>query len=101
MIELLFVIIVALGILFTILTFADPDEIAWPTVAIIVWFIAAISVFNLEWLVSVVNSSGDVTTSVVSYTDGWPLSLLFILIALFNILFVWFRAMEKFRKVAK
>lgn len=101
MISLLFILIVMLGLVFSILTFADPEEVVWPLMAMMTWFIAAISVFNIEWQVSVANSAGGITTSVVSYTEGWPLSLLFLLFAFIYILFIWFRVMERFRSVAK
>jgi len=98
MISLLFILIAVLGLVFSILTFADPEEVVWPLMATMTWLIAAVSVFNIEWQISVANTTGGITTSVVSYTEGWPLSLLFVLFAFIFILFLWFRVLDFFKK---
>jgi hypothetical protein len=101
MISLLFILIVMIGIVFSILTFVDEEEVVWPLMAMLTWFIAAVSVFNLEWQVSVANTTGGIITSVVSYTGGWPLSLLFMLFAFIFILFLWFRVLDAFKRRGK
>jgi len=105
MISILFILIVLLGIIFTVMTYANPAgedfEITWPVIAMITWFIAAIFAFNIEQQVNVVSSAGTVTTALVSYAEGWPLSLLFMLLAFVCIIFVWFRVMDRFKSVAR
>jgi len=98
MTSLFFVLIAMLGIVFTLLTFADEEEIVWPLIAFIVWLVAAVSMFSLEEQVSYLDATGTFTTTTVSYTGGWYLSLIFVLFAFINIMFVWYRVMERFKE---
>jgi hypothetical protein len=101
MISLLFIIIVLIGLVFSIMTFVDTEsdygEVVWPVLAMITWLIAAISVFNLEWQVSVANTTGGITTSVVSYTGGWPIAMLFMLFAFIFVIYAWLRVLDYFQ----
>jgi len=105
MIIILFLLVIVLAIVFTAMTYANPAgedfEIVWPFLAFVTWFIGAVSVFNIEWLVSAANTSGNIVTTTVSYTDGWPLSFIFLLFAFVCALFVVYRVLERFKKAGR
>jgi len=105
MIAILFLLVMMLAIVFTVMTYANPAgedfEIVWPFIAFVMWLVAAVSVFNIEWLVSAADTSGSIVTTTVSYTDGWIISPIFLMFAILCILFVVYRVLDRFKRAGR
>ena len=92
MLESLFLCVIGFGILMTILTALDRDEIAWSILAIPTWLICSVTVSDLERPYAFL-SNGVVTEGIFHYSGGafmqyffGGLAIVFVIIFFNNVL---------------
>ena len=88
MLESLFLALLALTMLFSVLTIVHNDLI-WPLVSVILWIILAVSVYKFEWVVTLAVDNAVVTSVVSHFNDSFIQYLFLGLGLIYSILFAY------------
>lgn len=100
MIENLFFALFGLTLFLCALTALDREEMAWPSLAFVMWLVLAAGIWYIEKPISFLNSTGEVVESIITYSGGF-LTYLFIAMAFGFLFIVWNRIGEAWKESLK
>ena len=96
MLESIFLTVVALGIVLTILSALDRDEIVWPILTFITWIVCAVTASDIEKPYAFIDA-GVVVNGTIHYSAGTFMMYFFLGLAVVFIAIFWNCALKAYR----